>query len=146
MPPFRWVVAAFQCYELRSWPTGRCITLYRISSPPPEISTTQRASFPPWDERPCLVRKGRRIVVMYATTCGHHFNLETRGQQESCIKFNPCTKTGWIGSRVVSVLESGAVGPGFKSQSRRFRVTVVGKLFTPIVLLFTKQYRWWQPS
>ena len=24
---------------------------------------------------------------------------------------------GWIGSRVVSVLDSGAVGPGFKSQS-----------------------------
>ena len=58
-------------------------------------------------------------------------NLETRGQQERCIKFSPCTKTGWIGSRVVSVLESGAVGPGFKSQSRRCRVTVVGKLFTP---------------
>ena len=31
-------------------------------------------------------------------------------------------------SRVVSVLDSGAVGPGFKSQSRRCRVTVSGKL------------------
>jgi len=39
----------------------------------------------------------------------------------------------------VSVLESGAEGPGFKSQSRRCRVTVLGKLFTPIVPLFTKQ-------
>jgi len=36
---------------------------------------------------------------------------------------------------VVSVLDSGAVGPGFKSQPRRCRVTVLGKLFTPIVPL-----------
>ena len=38
-----------------------------------------------------------------------------------------------LGSRVVSVLDSGAEGPGFKSQPRRCRVTVLGKLFTPIV-------------
>jgi len=36
------------------------------------------------------------------------------------------------------VLDSGAEGPGFKSQSRRCRVTVLGKLFTPIVPLFSK--------
>ena len=42
----------------------------------------------------------------------------------------------WLGSRVVSVLmDSGAEGPGFKSQPRRCRVTVLGKLFTPIVPL-----------
>jgi len=29
---------------------------------------------------------------------------------------------GWLSSRVVSVLDSGAEGPGFKSQSRRCRV------------------------
>ena len=40
-----------------------------------------------------------------------------------------------IGSRVVSVLDSGAEGPGFKSHPRRCRVAVLGKLFTPIVLL-----------
>ena len=34
---------------------------------------------------------------------------------------------GWIGSRVVSVLDSGAEGPGFKSQPRRCRVTVLGQ-------------------
>jgi len=49
---------------------------------------------------------------------------------------------GWLGGRVVSVLDSGAEGPGFKSQPRRFRVTVLGKLFTPIVPLFTKQRNW----
>ena len=48
----------------------------------------------------------------------------------------------WLGSRVVSVLDSGAVGPEFKSQSRRCRVTVLGKLFTPIVPLFAKQRNW----
>ena len=46
---------------------------------------------------------------------------------------------GWLGCRVVSVLDSGAEGPGFKSQPRRCRVTVLGKLFTPIVPLFTNR-------
>jgi len=41
-----------------------------------------------------------------------------------------------------SVLDSGAEGSGFKSQPRRCRVTVLGKLFTPIVPLFTKQRNW----
>ena len=45
-------------------------------------------------------------------------------------------------SRVVSVLDLGAEGPGFKSQSRRSRLTVLGKLFTAIVPLFTKQQNW----
>ena len=49
---------------------------------------------------------------------------------------------GWLGSRVVSVLDSGAEGPGFKSQPQHCRVTVLGKLFTPIVPLFTKQRNW----
>ena len=42
-----------------------------------------------------------------------------------------------IHERVVSMLDSGAVGHGFKSQPRRCRVTVSGKLFTLIVPLFT---------
>ena len=46
---------------------------------------------------------------------------------------------GWLGSRVVSVLDSGAEGPGFKLQPRRCRVTVLGKQFTPIVPLLTVQ-------
>ena len=49
------------------------------------------------------------------------------------------TLCGWLGNRVVSVLDSDAEGPGFKSQSRCCWVTVLGKLFTPIVPLFTKQ-------
>jgi len=49
---------------------------------------------------------------------------------------------GRLGNRVASVLDSGAEGPGFNSQSRRCRVTVLGKLFTPAVPLFTKQRNW----
>jgi len=43
---------------------------------------------------------------------------------------------------MVGVLDSGAEGPGFKSQSRRCQVTVLGKLFTPVVPLFNKQLNW----
>jgi len=49
---------------------------------------------------------------------------------------------GWLGSRVVSVPDSGAEGSVFISQPRRYRVTVLGKLFTPIVPLFTKPRNW----
>jgi len=58
------------------------------------------------------------------------------------VAFIPCAIRRWLGSRVVSMLYSGAEGPGFKSQSRRCLVTVLGKLLTPIVPLFTKQQNW----
>ena len=48
--------------------------------------------------------------------------------------------TGWLDGRKVSVLDLGAEGPGFKSQPRRCRVTVLGKLFTPIVPLLKQRY------
>jgi len=48
----------------------------------------------------------------------------------------------WLGSRVVSMLDSGAEGPEFKLQLRCCRLTVSRKLFTPIVPLFTKQQNW----
>ena len=58
----------------------------------------------------------------------------------------PCI-IDWVARyRVVSVVDSGSEWPGFKSQSRRCRVTVLGKLFTPIVPLFTKQQNWQQPN
>ena len=53
--------------------------------------------------------------------------------------FHRISLARWLGSRVVSVLDSGAVGPGFKLQPQRCRVTVLGKLFTPNVPLYTKQ-------
>ena len=51
-------------------------------------------------------------------------------------------QAGWLGSQVVSVLDSGAEGPGFKSQPRHCWVTVLGKLFTPTVPLLTKKKNW----
>jgi len=64
-------------------------------------------------------------------------------EQQRCTQFVlRISIMGWLGSRAVSALDSGAEGPGFKSQSRRCRLTVLGKLFTPIVPLFTKQQNW----
>jgi len=48
----------------------------------------------------------------------------------------------WLGSRVVSVLDSGTEGPGLKSQPRHCRVTVLGKVFTPIVPLVHQAAKW----
>jgi len=75
--------------------------------------------------------------------------FEPRCQKPICIRYVSPRKLSltleigrWLGSRVVSVLDSGAEGPGFKSQPRHCRVTVLDKLFTPIVPLFTKQQHW----
>ena len=46
--------------------------------------------------------------------------------------------SGWLGCRVVSVLDSGVEGHGLKSQPRHCRVTVLGKLFAPIMPLLAK--------
>jgi len=51
-------------------------------------------------------------------------------------------KKGWLGSRGVSVLTQAQNGPG----SNRSRDTVLGKLFTHIVPLVTKQQNWQKPS
>ena len=49
-----------------------------------------------------------------------------------------CSNTaGWLGSRVVSVLDSGAEGPGFKWQQWRCRVTVLGNCSHPSCLYST---------
>jgi len=64
------------------------------------------------------------------------------GVSKKIVKKRTYSFTGWLVSRVVSVPDSGAEGLGFKSQPQRCRVTVLGKLFTPIVPLFTKQQNW----
>jgi len=74
----------------------------------------------------CL-RKTSNFLTFYGQNC----KLQT-------FSINRRTILRWLGSRVVSVLDSG----GFKSQSRRCRVTVLGKLFTPNAPLFTKQQNW----
>ena len=69
------------------------------------------------------------------------YTLTTHNHWALSMKWNKCeinvSCSIWVArySRVFCVLDSGAEGPGFKSQPRRCRVTVLGKLFTPIVLL-----------
>ena len=61
-------------------------------------------------------------------------------QRTICCSLECCTwLAGWLGSRVVSVLDWGAVGPEFKSQPQNCHLTVLDELFTPLVPLFTKQ-------
>jgi len=74
-----------------------------------------------------------------AETTSRPINLCRNNDDDDDNRFTATIQGGWLGSRVVSVLDSGAEGPGFESRSRRCRVTVLGKLFTPIVPLFTKQ-------
>jgi len=67
-----------------------------------------------------------------------YFNLAfrlTSSTSYRCVKFKFSTIfDGWLGSRVVSMLDSGAVGPGFKSQPRRCRVTVLSNCSHPSCL------------
>jgi len=74
---------------------------------------------------------------LYATSLLLNFEVYRRIETMSYHSLD-----GWLGNRMVSLLDAGAEGPGFKSQSRRCRVTVLGKLFTPIVPLLTKQRNW----
>ena len=88
----------------------------------------------------------QRAVRESTAVCGRRQSAR-EARQRRALALDSCKLTnykyvGWIGSRVVSVLDSGAEGPGFKSLPRRCRVTVLGKLFTPIVPLFTKQQNW----
>jgi len=76
------------------------------------------------------------VVVRPSQVPGSHRTLQLQ-----CLR-RSVHRVGRLGSRVVSILDSGAEGLEFKSQSRCCRVTVLGKLFTPIVPLFTKQQNW----
>ena len=88
----------------------------------------------------------------HGVTCRHAHLQGIRQPARRCVSHTDCHRggcckckvyrQGWLGSRVVSVLDSVTVGPGLKSQVRWCRVTVIGKLFTPIVTLFTKQRNW----
>ena len=74
-----------------------------------------------------IINRSNRYHTDQRTTLPLHLSLPLSNHIP-----NP-KQQGWLGSQVVSVLDSGAEGPGFKSQPRRCRVTVLGKLFTPIV-------------
>jgi len=107
---------------------ARYINRHRRSHlPPPPTTTTTTRGRSPRDS---------------ATTPSGVFSVrdvKTRSSNylSGKVFFPVLSSKGWLGSRVVSVPDSGAEGPGFKSQPRRCRVTVLGKLFAPIVPLFT---------
>ena len=82
------------------------------------------------------------LAVNVQTDCAVILRKKATVTADRIRKLSFRLKSQKLGSRVVSVLDSGAEGPGFKSQPRRCRVTVLGKLFTPIVRLFTKQRKW----
>ena len=89
--------------------------------------------------RPSSVRRstGSRTTLartVHTPHAAHCYTSHSSVLQLSVI-FVAGNLPGWLGSRVVSVLDSGAEGRGLESQSRRCRVTVLGKLFTPIVPL-----------
>ena len=77
-------------------------------------------------------------VVGKNRPCQFHYDMKLPTSELRLLEKFP----GWLGSRVVSVLDSGAEGPGFKLHLRCCRVTVLGKLFTSIMPLFTKQQNW----
>ena len=68
-----------------------------------------------------LVWKGHRNKLNFT-------NEREKEKEKSFSNLRPHSLIGWwLGSRVVSVLDSGAEGPGFKSQPRRCWVTVFGQ-------------------
>ena len=85
-------------------------------------------------------RSGVRLI--FSTLFGRWHQRLGGGFSLQLLICRYCCTRGSVYSWVVSVLDSGAEGSGFKSQPRRCRVTVLGKLFTPIVPLFTKQRNW----
>ena len=86
--------------------------------------------------------RGTDVKLGGAATANENDPRSTRKRQHDRINFKNSTATGGSVAEWVSVLYLGAEGPGFKSQPRRCQVTVSGKLFTPIVPLFTKQRNW----
>jgi len=77
------------------------------------------------DEKLCALAEQRFFT-------GHMSSLPPRHQCQSTEgNYRQLGYTGWLGSRVVSVLDSGSVRPGFKLQSRCCRVSLGQTVHTP---------------
>ena len=62
--------------------------------------------------------------VLSAVSVNRRLSGPTADSEYKYITFG-IDRSGWLASRVVSVLDSGTEGHGFKSQPRRCRVTVL---------------------
>jgi len=107
-----------------------------VAARPPVAAREYKATKRPLTHTP---RVAAREMVAFTRTL-HWALLRCTGK--ALLVYSLAHHPGWLGSRVVSVLDSGAEGRGFKSQPRRCRVTVLGKLFTSVVPLYTKQRNW----
>jgi len=77
-------------------------------------------------EASCKLLYSMPSLLHYSGAC-NNFSLQLSLQLFAFLVIPVVVVAGWLSSRVVSMLDSGAEGPGFKSQPRRCRVTVVGQ-------------------
>ena len=92
-----------------------------------------------------ITHSGRDYMTLFWRRCG--YTLYTSGFMDDVI-FAQLRPVGlpyldgpvaeWLACWTLAQIE----GPGFKSKPRRCRLTVLGKLSTPIVPLFTKKQNW----
>ena len=77
-------------------------------------------------EASCKLLYSMPSLLRYSGAC-NNFSLQLSLRLFAFLVIPVVVVAGWLSSRVVSMLDSGAEGPGFKSQPRRCRVTVVGQ-------------------
>ena len=91
----------------------------------------------------CLLTKTKRVASVRADTYCSLFSLSVEHlDQVGRISSALSRQFGGSVDEWLACWTQAQKGPGFKSQPRRCRVTVLGKLFTPMVRLFTKQRNW----
>ena len=81
----------------------------------------------------------RSYNILLTSRLRHYSNTQ-RTFLSRCKRFY--IVNGWLGSRVVSVMDSGAEARVQIAVATLSGITVLGKLYTPVVPLFTKQQNW----
>ena len=83
-----------------------------------------------------------QVMRVLNPAVGCHYFLPGLQFRNSVFDLTICCDTIYVGGSVAEWLSCWTQVPGFKSQPLQCLVTVLGKLFTPIVPLFTKQRNW----
>ena len=84
-----------------------------------------------------LSKSEARVVLLYATQYDDYYAIFVILFIDT-VHLSGDSVAEWLACWTQAQTEE----PGFKSQSRRYRVTVLGKPFTPTVSLFTEQRNW----